>query len=74
MAVQPPSTEQELCMMTDEERRLYSPEQPRAVEEMFSGLEDQIADLRTLIAELCEDMRGKSHVVDFPPRALKFSR
>ena len=61
-------------MMTDEERRLYSPEQPRTVEEMFSGLEDQIADLRTLIAELCEDMRGKAHVAEFPRNALRHSR
>jgi len=61
-------------MMTDEERRLYSPEQPRTVEEMFSGLEDQIADLRILIAELCEDMRGKAHVVEFPRNALRHSR
>jgi len=60
--------------MTDEERRLYSPEQPRTVEEMFSGLEDQIADLRILIAELCEDMRGKAHVVEFPRNALKWSK
>jgi len=61
-------------MMTDEERRLYSPEQPRTVEEIISGLADQIADLRILIAELREDMRGKAHVVEFPLSALRYSR
>ena len=49
-------------------------DQPRTVEEMISGLADQIADLRILIAELREDMRGNPHVAEFPRNALRHSR
>jgi hypothetical protein len=59
-------------MLTDDERRLYAIE-PSSVEDMIAGLADQIADLRTLIVQLREDVRAKP-VVELPPRALRFSR
>ena len=59
-------------MLTEDERRIYEIE-PRTVEDMISGLSDQIADLRTLIAELREDMRA-AEVVQFPRNALRHSR
>jgi hypothetical protein len=60
-------------MLTDDERRIYEIE-PRSVGDMISGLADQIADLRTLIVQLREDMRVKPEVVECPRNALRHSR